>query len=584
MDCIISGISLYTQNLLLVLAYCPVENDDSEEPDPKATSTLKGHKAKGSTASTGSEPSGGIRRRQNHEPPELRLIDLSSQAEVNKDCLTPMSRYERLAAGDYHLGVLPARNAASAAVSSKGALEALAGIGTDMWNVAINPKSLFSSGASVRSRDSGEDGGSSRKTGSPSGTIRHMRPGLQSVDSNLVKPGAKIFILSPYDCMLATKLDLDDRVKWLEEHERFQEAWELLDENQDVLEAEAQLERPIELPPPPTPTKSKDFHDDVSVADSAAREVTSVEKEKRRIGELWIQELIEEKDWAKAGQICGKVVKSADRWSKWIWTFVGAKKFDEIVDFIPVELMSPPIPTTTYEVVLGHYLENDKVRLRDLLDRWSTELFDITTVTTALENQLKYRDVREDSMDNGEKGRDWRIVMESLAKLHEANGRYREALKCFIRLHDADSAFRLIGENHLADAVTDDISGFISLRVSPDEIDQMTVKDFEVATLEAISLLVDESQHGLVRPGEVVKQLQAKRQNLYLYFYFKGLWRGGTVHENSTENRARLVQESQALVDEHADLVVHLFARYDREILADFLRVSTSYTFEKVCR
>lgn len=583
MDCIISGISLYTQSLLLVLAYCLPEDDDEEdEDDGRALS--KQHKSTPSTTSTGSGPSGGIRRKPNNQPPELRLIDLNSQAEADKDGLS-VSRYERLSSGDYHLGVLPARNAASAVASSRGALEAIAGLGSDMWNAAINPKSLFSSGASIVSRDSGDDGGSSSKAASSSGIIRPSgsRISAATVHPNLVKPGVKIFIHSPYDCILGTRRDLGDHLGWLLERQQYQQAWELLDEHPEIMTGPADTNRPS------TPSQQQgsenDFYDDESVIGSAPRNMySSSEKEKRRIGELWIQELIEQKNWTVAGQVCGKVLTTHDRWEKWVWTFAGAKKFDEIANHIPTEPMRPPLPTTIYEVVLGHYLQTDKPRFRELLDRWCPELFDIKTVTTALENQLRYRDVREDSIDEGEKGRDWRIVVESLARLHEANGRHREALKCYIKLHDADSAFRLIRDSHLAEAVADDIPSFIGLRVPPEELGQMTEKELELATSEAITLLVDEAQHGLVRPDVVVRQLEAQGLYLYLYFYLRGLWKGEGIKEHMGENLDRLVMDSQTLVDDFADLAVHLFATFDRELLMQFLRSSTSYNFEKVSR
>ncbi|KAM0375025.1 hypothetical protein ACHAO7_002982 [Fusarium culmorum] len=579
MDCIISGISLYTQNLLLVLAYCLPEDDDEDEGAVSVSNSPdKRHKP---NSSTGSQPSGGLPRRQNNQPPELRLIDLNSQAEVDKDSLS-VSRYERLSSGDYHLGVLPARNAASAIASSRGALEAIAGIGTDMWNAAINPRSLFSSGASIRSRGSGDD---SSIRGSTAGTIR---PGTSrglspTVHSGLVKPGVKIFIHSPYDCILATRRDLSDHLGWLLERQQYQRAWELLDEHPEIM-APAGERANDNTPPTPTLNQeaSDEFNDDESVIDSQVRDFySSAEKEKRRIGELWIQELIEENDWVSAGKICGQVLKTPDRWEKWVWTFAGAKRFDAITNYIPTKPMHPPLPSTIYEVVLGYYIQHDKPRFRELLDRWSPELFDVKTITTALENQLNYRDVREDSIDDGERGRDWKIVMESLARLHEAIGRYREALKCYIKLHDADSAFRLIRDNHLAEAVEDDIPSFIGLRVPPGKLDHMTAEELELATSEAIILLVDEAQHGLLRPDVVVEQLLAQKLNLYIYFYFRGLWRGEGIQEHGGENVDRLVMDSQSLVDSFSDLAVHLFATFDRSLLMEYLKTSVSYTFEK---
>lgn len=591
-DCIISGISLYAQNQLLVLAYCSPEDeaDDAEDDGSgpsNARDASKKHKSKHSTSSAENEQQHGQRQRLHALPPELRLIDLKSQAEVDRHSLA-INRVDRLSAADYHMCLLPARNAASVVASTRGALEALAGIGSEMWNVAINPKALFSSGASILSRESGEDGASGSKSGSIAGTIRPspIRTRLPTVHPTLSKPGVKIFIHSPYDCVLATKRDLSDHLTWLLEREQYRQAWELLDENPEIM-AES-LDGIADPAAPSTPSKyqpgADDFFDDESIADTSQRNMYSaVEKEKRRIGELWIREVIDDGDWDMAGQVCGKVLTTPDRWEKWVWTFAGANRFDEITKHMPTRPMKPPLPTTIYEVLLGHYIQNNKPRFRELLEIWPTELFDIPAITTTLENQLKYRDVRENSVEDGEKGRDWRIVVESLAKLYEAGGRHRDALRCYIRLQDADSAFRLIGDYHLADAVADDIPAFIGLRVTPERLEYMTEPELVAATTEAITLLVDEAQHGLVRPEVVVEQLQAKRLQPYLFFYLRGLWRGQGIAEHTGENIERLVSDSQSLVDNFADLAVRLFAKFDRPLLMEFLKTSTSYGFEKVC-
>ncbi|KAI0475661.1 hypothetical protein GGR56DRAFT_675773 [Xylariaceae sp. FL0804] len=570
LDCIISGVSLYTPSLLLVLAYCRSTDEDEEEHQTR--SPPKGHKPNPSITSSGSEPSGGIKRRQNALRPELRLIDLTSKAEVDKDSLT-VSRFERLGSNDYHLGVLPAKKAASVA-ASRGTLEALAGLGEGLWNAAINPRSLLSSGASVRSKGS-NDAASGSRAASTSGTIRGTSQLAQTAHPNLVKPGAKIFIHSMYDCILATRRDLDDHLDWLMERQRYREAWELLDEHPEIMSSQ-----PESLPERRTSTSEQgtsttdDFYEDTSSIMEAQQKAsnTAAEREKRRIGELWVEELVEEGDWAGAGKVVARVVRTPDRWEKWIYTFAGAKRFDEIVNYIPSEPLHPPIPGTVYEIVLGHYLRSDKPRFRELIDTWGLDLFNIQEVSTALENQLKYRDVREDSVEDGEKGRDWRIVMESLARLHEANGRHREALKCFIKLQDADAAMRLIRDNHLADAVMDDVPSFIALRVPEAQMSRMSIEELADATSEAITLLVDEASRGLVKPDVVVSQLDAKNLNLYLYFYFRGLWR---------EYREQSIDESVSLLDDFADLAVHIFAVFDRETLMDFLRVSTNYRFEK---
>ncbi|KAL5627774.1 hypothetical protein BROUX41_002522 [Berkeleyomyces rouxiae] len=583
MDCIISGFSFFSANLLLVLAFCHPEDDD-EESDNASSGSDESTKDRPRSAS---EPSGGIRRRQNNRPPELRLIDLESQVEVDKVGLI-LSRYERLSCNDYCLGVLPAVEE-PIGNASKGALETIAGLGTDMWNAATNPMALFSSAASVVTRDS--DDAVSRVSSATNGYSGTVAVGTTSrpntVHPSMAKPGMKIFIHSPYDCILAIKRDLGDRLEWFLDQKEYQQAWELLDINPEILN--------IPLDQASTTGVSDDDHaldsnsstTATATATGSAKSLYSpAEKEKRRIGELWIRSIVEAGCWREAGEVCERVLTSGDRWEKWVWTFAGAHKFDEIVNHIPSSPMTPPIPPTCYEVILGHYIKTDKPRMRDLLLQWPTGLFDINAITTTLDNQLKFRDVREDSIEAGEVGRDWRIVVECLARLHEANGRTREALKYHIRLHDADAAFRLIRQGHLADVVAGDIPSFIGLRVEPGITEE---KDLEEATAEAITLLVDEAHHGLVKPNVVVNQLMTKDLRLYTFFYLRGLWTGAGVcdtdaNENATPHANgtvdRLVMESKSLVDEFPDLAVSLFAAYDRELLLAFLRTSTSYAFE----
>ena len=88
--------------------------------------------------------------------------------------------------------------------------------------------------------------------------------------------------------------------------------------------------------------------------------------------------------------------------------------------------------------------------------------------------------------------------------------KHRESLKSYIKLQDANSAFRLIREYHLADAVVDDIPSFISLRVPDEKLAGMTQDDIEEATSEAIALLVDEAQHGLLNQASCLNSFRTR--------------------------------------------------------------------------
>jgi vacuolar protein sorting-associated protein 41 len=532
-----------------VLAY--VTPDDSESD--KANST----------------PRRGVQHRHNALEPELRLIDIDTKEEVCADTLT-VSRYESLSAFDYHLGVLPASRKPAAA-AQRGALEAF---GTGLWDATMYPTRIFSTSASILTSGSGEKRAGS-KAPSGSGVSSGIVGQIKEQQSVAFTEGMKIFIQSPYDCVVAVKRDLSDRLSWLEKHARYQQAWELIDEHPESVTSTSASERPES---PRTPTGSStlaDFFGDdssQSTLPNLQASNSASEKEKRRIGELWLEQLIKSDDWDTAGKVCGKVLGRSSRWEHWIWTFTRNGQVEAITPYIPLDT-TPPLPSLVYEVVLGHYVSRDRQRFKELLDIWTADLFDSTTITTAIEDQLQSEEMTEGSED-------WRILTDCLAKLLLAGGSYREALRCYIRLQDADAAMGLIKDYHLLDAVADDIPGLILLRVSKSQQQNAPIDELKPLTSEPIALLVNEALHGIVQPETVVNQLEDGKYFIYLYFYLRALWRGDES-SSPTDKAAVMTSEGRSIVDQFADTAVELFADYDRPLLMEFLHASTYYTFSR---
>ena len=564
----------------------------------------------------------------------MRIIDITTKEEVCGADTLNVSRYESLSATDYHLGVLPAIRVANKPGTTRGTLEAIGGgiwdatmytwdatmyptraIGGGIWDATMQTTRLFSSGANNRNPSGQSPKGSGSKATSDSVSATDVSAVSRE---NMPHPatlthGMKIFIHSPYDCVLATKPTISDHLGWLDSHGKYEEAWTLLDRHPEAVSNTA--ESSIRTSAPSTPTKGpgnrgdlitsqaslEDFFADDSsqTTVSGPRDFNSqAQKEKRRIGEQWIQQLVKAEDWVKAGRICGQVLETSSSWEHWVWVFAQANKYEEITDYIPTTQLRPPLPSLVYEMILGHYVSKDRPRLKVLLDRWPTELFDPSSIISAIQGRLKAGDISENSVEDGVVGRDWRILMEGLAKLYLADGRPRQALSCYIRLQDADAAMSLINEQHLVDAISDDIPGFILLRVSKEQQKTAPLSELESATLEAIHLLVDEAHHGIVPPEIVIEQLENKTgMQPYLFFYFRALWNGDTTLSAADAGPQRrptspmltshlAATEGKSLVSDHADLAIRLFAEYDRPLLMTFLRSSQSYTLEsasKIC-
>ena len=541
----------------------------------------------------------------------MRIIDLTTKEEICIADVLDVSRFETLSAADYHLGVLPVIRAPSKVFSQRGALEAIGGtiwdaslystkaIGTGLWDATMYPTRLFSSAASIHSNSSISERQSSRAASGiiPDGNLTAVKSG-QIPHPGLLTRGIKIFIQSPYDCVLATRPTISDHLTWLESHEKYQESWTLLDAHPEAITG---LSERTPSSTPGTPTRSNfnsretqtslvDFFADDSsqTTASATRNFNSqVEKEKRILGDKWIRQLVKQENWGRAGEVCGQVLETSTSWDYWFWAFAEAGKYAEITPYVPVTQLHPPLPSLVYEDILGYYISRDRPKLKELLQRWPSELFDASTVISHIQARLKVGDIRESSTEEGEVGRDWRILIDSLAILYLADGRSREALRCYIKVQDADAAMNLISEFHLIDALSDNIPGLILLRVSKEQQASASLSELESLTTEPIRLLVDEAHQGIVRPKTVVSQLKDRPEMLpYLFFYLRALWNGDTTDaaattsdEDGPTSTAHLAaSEGKSLVSDFADLAVSLFAKYDRSLFFNFLKTSQSYT------
>lgn len=556
-----------------------VVQDDDEDPEGTHTPSRTGRHG-----------------RHNALLPELRIISLADSEEVATDQLQ-LSRFEGLSAGDYHLGMLPATpappqtgtNSGSQSGTPKAGLsrvntlvspEFFTNAPGQLWAASINATTLLSSAMSVRSVSSAP----TRVPGSRPGSgftvdARSRLTGVEEDGGWGEVVGRKIFITSPYDLVFVTERGNKDHLEWMLSKEDYSAAWDLVDKHPEVMTSAFTIAEDRRLS---AQSEEETDRDDAStIADYAQGQqalYAAARTEKRRIGELWIQKLLSQEKWAEAGEVCGKVLETSARWEHWVWIFEAAGKVREISHHIPTVQLRPPIPSLIYESILAHYLANDRQQFRELfLDKWGIDnsLFDVTAIVHAVENRLYQEFPREEEkrkMDPQVQA-DWQMLEECVAKGYLAANDYRSALRHFIILQDADEAFGLIKRLHLLDAVAEDIPGFVLLRVNSSDLKTMTTSQLEEATSEAITLLVDDASHGMVKPSLIVTQLQSMPQTpssrALLFFYLRGLWRSdlGTIWEP------------------YADLLLDLLAEFSRPDLFVFLRSNfTIYSLDHATR
>lgn len=549
-DCVVSGIALYTPSLLAVLAY-RTHDDDGKPIKAPANDT----------------PRKGRQHRHAGLAPQLRLLDIASKSEDDVDEL-PISRFETLAARDYSLGTLfipPLPDEAPKTGVERGTLDGL-------WDVTATggryaSRMFVSSAASVTS-----GGSSGERSRSPGFVTPIPAAARRRVDAHpfASSAGLKLFIQSPYDCVLAVRRDEKDRLEFLLAKQHYGRAWDLIDARPDLVVASVGEE--AESEGHSTPRRAAGSLKDFLADDSRSQTTNGVtamdspaEKEKRRIGDLWLQQLISDSRWSEAGEVAAKVLASNSRWEHWIWTFAQAGKFDEITPRIPADIV---MTSVVYEVVLGHYLASDPRRLKELLEQWDG-LFDVSSVRAAVEQKL---DGEEDN-----------VLEECLAKLYLAEGRAGDALRSYIRVQDAEGALRLLREEKAGDLVrAEDVSGLLMLNISTEDMQAAPLNTLSEKSEEAVQLLAAETQRGRLQVGAVIEELRQKGRFFrpFIYFYLRALWLGGKAHDEPRRKFERRIDEGHALVEDYADLAVELFADYDRDLLLTFLKASEVYNYE----
>ncbi|TGZ82953.1 hypothetical protein EX30DRAFT_339204 [Ascodesmis nigricans] len=565
-DCIIAGIHMYTPSLLLLLAYIAApEQEEIAEESSVAESSQE------------SESHPRTRRaRQRALTPELRFVDLDSSEEVSADELM-MSRFESLSVGDYHLGVLPATpNIVQQSEESSGMVAAL-------WGAAINPTQLFSGAASVRSFGSGSKNGSIWT--SNSGRVAEEESRHWGPDER----GTKIYITSPYDVVFATERSPKDHLGWLLEKEKYEEAWHLIDRMPSVVDSDLETSSVYDEEQKTVVTEGYESDSGSSTHTKTVKKYSVADKEKRRIGEQWLQKLINGNEWTQAGKVCEQVLGTSTRWEHWVWIFEAAGRIEEITPYVPKVHLSPPLPSVIYEIVLAHYLRTDKNKFRDLLlDTWKPEgprtLYDARTIVDAINRTLDHKEGNVKQGDNN-----WTILLECLAALYMVLNEPRNALRQYILLKDAEETFHLIREHRLVDAVSNDVASLVLLRLTNDNIENSPISELESLTTEALDLLVDEASKGIISPQKVVDQLSSDSVplgRLFLFFYLRRLWTREHQHDiqqptaaGSADTTTAIGSDEGALAD-FGDLIVSLFAKYDRSLLMRFLRTSHSYSLQ----
>lgn len=578
-DGLVSGVTLLTSRYLLAAIYRTKDDEADEEPEQR-------------------KPRRGIKRRQNALPPDLRIMDIGNRTiqEVDIESLSSIQKFQSLSHADYFLSTLYIPPLQVPAAAQKGALSALGG---GLWDVSLDAgiravnagrqaTRLLGSGASMLSRTSTGDDRSSMTANSDQ-TVA-IAPKIKVANPMLATSGLKVFFHSPYDCLLAVKREQSDHLSWLLETKDYAKAWRLL-------EAHPEVATPIEgdddsHPSTPSKTSLAEFLEDSSssnttLAGNRSHHVAA-EREKERIGDLWVRQLIASEQWQAAAETAGMVLGSSKKWEHWIWVFAEARRFDEITPYI--QEAKSKLPPSVYEVVLAHYLHEDLSRFEQLIEAWDPTLYDRASIIKAIRAKLDSTNATQDRSE-------WQRLLSDLAKLYVEDQEPGEALLCYLRAKNASGTLDLVRRYQLLSNVSDKIWSFVTVGIPEQDLSSASAPraTLSESSEESIRLLASGALQDLISVDTVVKQLEPLEpmSSPFLFSYFRALWNGDVATRHDTDDalptktlasrKARFGRRDLAhttavstkgMLIPYATKAVSLFAEYSRPLLTDLIKSS----------
>jgi vacuolar protein sorting-associated protein 41 len=206
----------------------------------------------------------------------------------------------------------------------------------------------------------------------------------------------RYYIVSPKDVVVASLYEVNDRIQWLIDHGKFEEALNVI-------------------------STFGGSYSDVSVA------------------RLYLNHLLDEKQYEAAAQLCSRVFRDdTSLWEEEIYKFVQVHQLRTISKYIP-HTESCKLKPHVYEMVLYEFLQLDPPGFLDIIKDWPPSLYNATAIINVVNERRG-----SSSLSPDEKS----LLYEALAILYMHDQKYEKALKIFLKLQQKD-VFVLIKKHDL---------------------------------------------------------------------------------------------------------------------------------------
>ncbi|ALC40404.1 lt [Drosophila busckii] len=205
----------------------------------------------------------------------------------------------------------------------------------------------------------------------------------------------RYYIVAPKDIVVASLVEINDRVEWLIKHNKFEEAMEIAEHGGNV------------------PLLS--------------------------IARLYINYLLTLKQYEDAAKLCLRVLGNDKAlWEEEVFKFVKCQQLRCVSAYLPTS-EDCKLDPHVYEMVLYEFLKFDVPGFLNLIKEWPPQLYDGLAVINAIHDHFRKQNANE--------------LLESLALLYSYKGDYESALRMYLKLQNKD-VFELIRRFALYDVIS----------------------------------------------------------------------------------------------------------------------------------
>ncbi|KAG5873450.1 hypothetical protein JTB14_007217 [Gonioctena quinquepunctata] len=213
----------------------------------------------------------------------------------------------------------------------------------------------------------------------------------------------RFFIVAPKDVVIASPYDLDDRIQWFIQHNKYDDALNILMQND---------------------TRGIRRHTIQSV------------------GVDFLDYLLSRGMYESAGRLGLKIFgKNPALWEDQIYKFASVHQLRSVSQYIPHTLESKLNPHI-YEMILYEYLKLNSQGFLNLVKEWDSKLYNVCAVINAVLEHLLNCEI------------DKNIYLEALAILYSYEGKYDKSLSMYLKLKHKD-VFVLIQKHNLYRVIQD---------------------------------------------------------------------------------------------------------------------------------